>query len=272
MLTGDGDHGAPENGPYDAIVVTAGAWEIAPAWIAQLKDSGTLVVPLRMNGVTRSIGFRKADGHLASTSAWTCGFVPLQGIGAQPETFFRVSSPGGGAIVLRFEDGAPERPPLPTDVLVGDPAVEWSGLSIGDRVPWSDYYLWLAGFQPGFCRLDQADGVQLADGGPVMKTGWFPFAVANDQTLSYLTVRDLPDGSGVEFGACAYGEHAREAAGALIRHLRAWDSRGRDLPQDAFSYWPDRTVLKQPGQVLSVFPKRRGSAAVIWPPARQAGA
>jgi protein-L-isoaspartate(D-aspartate) O-methyltransferase len=75
-----------------------------------------------MNGVTRSIAFRKDGAQLASTSAETCGFVPMQGAGAQPETFFQVPAPGGGHITLRFEDGAPAGPPLPDDVLAGDPA------------------------------------------------------------------------------------------------------------------------------------------------------
>jgi hypothetical protein len=39
-------------------------------------------------------------------------------------------------------------------------------LAIADMTPWSDLYLWLAGFQPGFCRLDQVDDEQLAGGGP----------------------------------------------------------------------------------------------------------
>ena len=54
-MTGDGEHGAPGQGPFDAIIATAGAWDIPPSWTAQLADGGTLVVPLRMNGVTRVI-------------------------------------------------------------------------------------------------------------------------------------------------------------------------------------------------------------------------
>jgi protein-L-isoaspartate(D-aspartate) O-methyltransferase len=263
VVTGDGEHGAPGHGPFDAIIATAGAWDIPPSWLAQLADSGTLVVPLRMNGVTRSIGFRKHDGHLASKSTYTCGFVPMQGAGAQPETFFQVPAPGGGHITLRFEDGAPARPPLPDDILAGDPAAAWSGLTIADMTPWSDLYLWLAGFQPGFCRLDQAGGPQLAGGGPVMKTGWYPFAIARDGTLSYLTVRDISDG-GVEFGALAYGHHADAAATTLMRHLHAWDARGRDLPEDAFMYWPDGTTPPLPDELLSIFRKRHGTATITW--------
>jgi protein-L-isoaspartate(D-aspartate) O-methyltransferase len=97
-----------------------------------------------------------------------------------------------------------------------------------------------------------------------MKTGWYPFAIARDGTLSYLTVRDLP-GGGVEFGALAYGRHADDAAATLIGHLRAWDARGRDLPQDAFTYWPDGTTPPLPGELLSVFRKRHGSATITWP-------
>jgi protein-L-isoaspartate(D-aspartate) O-methyltransferase len=265
VVTGDGEHGAPGHGPFDAIIATAGAWDIPPSWLTQLTDSGTLVVPLRMNGVTRSIGFRKHESHLASTSAHTCGFVPMQGVGARPETFFQVPSPDGGHITLRFEDDAPARPPLPDDILSSDPAEAWSGLTIADMTPWSDLYLWLAGFQRGFCRLDQAGDPQLAAGGPVMKTGWYPFAIARDGTLSYLTIRDLPGGSGVEFGALAYGRHAADDAAALIRHLRAWDARGRDLPQDAFTYWPDGTTPPLPDRLLSAFRKRHGSATITWP-------
>ena len=268
VLTGDGEHGAPGHGPFDAVIATAGAWDIPPAWTAQLKDNGTLVVPLRMNGVTRSITFRKDGSHLASTSTETCGFVPMQGAGAQPETFFSVPAPGGGRITLRFEDDAPAGPPLPGDILASDPATAWSGLTIADMTPWDDIYLWLAGYAPGFCRLDLAGDPQIAGGGPVMKTGWYPFAIARERTLSYLTVRDLPDGSGVEFGAVAYGQHAVQAAAALISHVRAWDARGRALPQDAFTYWPDGTAPPLPDRLLSVFRKRHGTATITWPPER----
>src|SRR5216117_2192202 len=62
--------------PVDAILVTAGAWDLSPAWLEQLSHDGTIVVPLRMNGVTRSIAFRREGDHLVSTSAEVCGFVP----------------------------------------------------------------------------------------------------------------------------------------------------------------------------------------------------
>jgi protein-L-isoaspartate(D-aspartate) O-methyltransferase len=103
-----------------------------------------------------------------------------------------------------------------------------------------------------------------------MKTGWYPFAIARDGTLSYLTVRGLPGGSGVEFGAHAYGHHAAEAAAALVGHLHAWDARGRDLPQDAFTYWPDGATPPLPDRLLTIFRKRHGTATITWPHERTA--
>jgi protein-L-isoaspartate(D-aspartate) O-methyltransferase len=102
-----------------------------------------------------------------------------------------------------------------------------------------------------------------------MKTGWYPFAVARDQALSYLTVRDLPDG-GVELGAHAYGDHAEEAAAAMIRHLHAWDARGRDLPEDSFAFCLDGASARPPGRLETAFRKCHGTVTITWPPERAA--
>src|SRR5262249_38924165 len=127
VLTGDGEHGAPGHGPFDAIVITAGAWDLAPSWAAQLQEGGTLVVPLRMNGVPRSIASPRRAGHLPGVPPHPSVFPPLQGLAARPETVSRTPAPGGGHIMLRFEDGAPADPPLPDGILAGEPAVAWSG-------------------------------------------------------------------------------------------------------------------------------------------------
>lgn len=46
IRAGDGALGVPEAAPFDRILVSAGAADIAPAWIEQLTDDGRLVVPL----------------------------------------------------------------------------------------------------------------------------------------------------------------------------------------------------------------------------------
>ena len=42
----DGGYGHPDAAPYDRIILTVGAWDIAPAWWEQLKPDGRLLLPL----------------------------------------------------------------------------------------------------------------------------------------------------------------------------------------------------------------------------------
>jgi protein-L-isoaspartate(D-aspartate) O-methyltransferase len=67
ILAADGAQGAPDFAPYDRIVLTAGAADISPAWIAQLVEGGLLVAPLRLGGAEASVALRKEeDGVLRS--------------------------------------------------------------------------------------------------------------------------------------------------------------------------------------------------------------
>jgi protein-L-isoaspartate O-methyltransferase len=45
VVCADGGLGHPAAGPYDRIVLTVGAWDIAPAWWDQLAPGGRLLVP-----------------------------------------------------------------------------------------------------------------------------------------------------------------------------------------------------------------------------------
>nr|WP_256413608.1 hypothetical protein [Saccharopolyspora sp. ASAGF58] len=67
---------------YDLIIVTVGAWDVPPAWVSQLTDDGTLVVPLRILGLTRSWALKRSGDRLISCSNLVAGFVPMQGAGA----------------------------------------------------------------------------------------------------------------------------------------------------------------------------------------------
>jgi hypothetical protein len=40
----------------------------------------------------------------------------------------------------------------------------------------------------------------------------------------------------------------------------------RDIPADAFAYWPAGTDVPQPGDLTAVFRKRHGTVTVTWPP------
>ena len=45
VVRGDGADGVPGLAPYDRIIVTAGAWDLAPRWRAQLGAGGRIVLP-----------------------------------------------------------------------------------------------------------------------------------------------------------------------------------------------------------------------------------
>lgn len=267
VITADGENGVPEHAPFDAIVATAGAWDIPPAWREQLADGGTLVLPLRMNTITRSLAFRRDGGCWASTSAEMCGFVPMQGTGARAERTFRLPGPGGH-VELRFDQDPPENPSALDGALGSGPVHAWSGITIPGRTSFASLHLWLASFLPGFCRVAAEDGTALAAEG-VLK-GWFPFGCVRGDSFAYQASRKL-DRSGepvFEFGAGAYGPHAAETAEAFIAQVREWDRHGRDIPADAFAYWPAGTAIPRRTAPTGVFRKRHGTVTISWPAAK----
>ena len=268
VVTADGEHGFPDRAPYDAILVTAAAWDLPPAWRDQLLPDGRLAVPLVMNTFTRSLGFRGAGDHWESDSAQLCGFVPMQGAGQAPLRRVPLAGPDGGHVTLRLGDETrPEDAGLLDGVLGTGPFTVWSGLVIAKGVGFEDLQLWLAGgFLPGFCRVDGSDG-QALPAAECNKT-WFGFGGVLGDSFSVMAMRKtgIP-GAEFEFGARAFGPHAGAAAEALITQIAARDARGRAIPQDAFAYWPAGTEIPPLGDLVSVFRKRHGTATVTWPPA-----
>ncbi len=79
VITGDGAAGYAPNAPYDRIILTVNAGDIAPAWFAQLKPGGLLLLPLSIGPAQFSIAFARADGMLRSRSLQPCSFMPLRG-------------------------------------------------------------------------------------------------------------------------------------------------------------------------------------------------
>ncbi|MEV4802303.1 methyltransferase, FxLD system [Nonomuraea sp. NPDC049421] len=263
VITADAHNELPGHGPIDAIIVTVGAWDVAPAWLSQLKADGRLVLPLRMNGVSRSIAFRREGDHLVSTSAVVCGFVPMQGTGEHADREFRLPDPQGHVITLRFDAGAPDDPSALDGVLAGERTEVWSGVTIGNGVSFADLHLWLAGFLPGFCRMAVDEGTELAQ----ERKTWFPFAVVRGDSFAYLSVRPLPQGKGVEFGARAYGPHGGQPANALVDQIRAWDARARDRSEPTFAYWPTGTSPTHIPENVAVLRKAHGLLTISWPAA-----
>jgi protein-L-isoaspartate(D-aspartate) O-methyltransferase len=91
IRAGDGWIGAPDHGPFDRIEVTVSVRDLAPAWTAQLAPAGVLVAPLALRAHVQVSGaFARHGLHLRSRSVEDCGFMPLRGPHAGPETFLKV--------------------------------------------------------------------------------------------------------------------------------------------------------------------------------------
>lgn len=265
VLQADAEHPVPGFGAFDRILVTVGAWDIPPVWSDQLAPDGVLVVPLRMNGVTRTIAFRRDGDHLVSADVELAGFVPMQGRGEHPERTFLLPAPDGSHVKLQFDTGAPERIGMLDGALANEPVSVWSGVTFPNGVSFADLHLWLAAFLPGFCRIGAAPDTALAR--ELGKT-WFPFGAVAGDSFAYLAVRPRPaaEGPGIEFGATGYGAHAFTAAAALSEQIQAWD-RGPRTCEPTFAFWPlDSDVGQLPGR-STVLPKRHGAVSISWNPA-----
>ena len=77
--SGDGYLGWPEQAPFDAIMVTAGAREVPPALVQQLKPGGRLVIPVgpQWSGQELLVIEKDASGKTATRKVLAVRFVPL---------------------------------------------------------------------------------------------------------------------------------------------------------------------------------------------------
>lgn len=81
VRTGDGYYGWPEEGPFDAIMVTAAASHIPPPLVAQLKPGGRLVVPVGSSFMVQQLVLvqKNPAGVITTEQILPVRFVPLTG-------------------------------------------------------------------------------------------------------------------------------------------------------------------------------------------------
>jgi protein-L-isoaspartate(D-aspartate) O-methyltransferase len=76
---GDGSAGLPDAGPYDAILVTAGAPQIPQGFAKQLREGGRIVIPVGDRENQNLVCAQKKHGELKSRVLFGCKFVLLLG-------------------------------------------------------------------------------------------------------------------------------------------------------------------------------------------------
>lgn len=76
---GDGTRGWPQHGPFDKIIVTAGAPSVPQELIDQLADDGILIIPTGDKCVQVLEIYHKKENNIEKSSAGDVVFVPLIG-------------------------------------------------------------------------------------------------------------------------------------------------------------------------------------------------
>ena len=104
----DGGYGDPAGAPFDRIIVTAGAWDIAPAWLEQLTDDGRLVLPLSVRGIELSVALDRSRRPVGQHVGLPLRFR-ADARGLSPSRNRRLRLDGPDALVVQVADGAPGR-------------------------------------------------------------------------------------------------------------------------------------------------------------------
>ncbi|WP_218105732.1 methyltransferase, FxLD system [Micromonospora inyonensis] len=253
VVQADAEYGVPEQAPYDRIIVTVGAWDIPPAWIAQLSERGRIVVPLRFAGLSRCVAFDLTGGHLVSHSYCLGGFVPMQGAGAYSETLVPIN----GEATLRVDGPDPGFDVPALRKAVHAPRIErWSGAAF-DMPDELELFVVTSASHVPFLYASQ----QLVDQGvfsPAVTYG--TAAVVEGGSFAYRTKRGNEGLGGWESGVYAYGPQAEAVADRYVGLLRRWAADFRRRGAARIEYLPTSAGVPDGWYV----PKRHGAVAVSW--------
>jgi protein-L-isoaspartate(D-aspartate) O-methyltransferase len=245
VICGDGADGYPTDEPYDRIILTVGADDIAPAWYEQLRTSGRLLLPLGLSGVQKVVAFEKANTHLVSVSVQDAFFMRLRGTFAGPDRDLQLGP--GSDVTLSIADPS---------LIDAGAAYRWLNEASRDyptsvRATPSEVRgglrLWLALREPGFCDLS-AQGALAVRGivpsldpllsdspgdasftcGVVSPSGLCVLASQLDPAASLDPLTDTP--------CCHLMVRSFGTDEALARHLigqiRAWNNAGCPATKD----------------------------------------
>jgi protein-L-isoaspartate(D-aspartate) O-methyltransferase len=257
VVLADAEHGVSDGAPYDRIIVTAGSWDIPPAWVSQLAPGGRLLVPLRLRGLTRTVTFERDSGGLVSRHYQLAAFVPFQGDGAHTDRTVMLRD----GIVLHTDDPALLINAAALNAALDGPRLEqWTGAKYDfpDEV---SLFTTLNSPQVAQLRASQ----QVIDAGIVGRGALYGIpAMITGDSIAYRMSRQVSDGpAGYESGVIAHGPHAESVAAQYADLLRRW---GRDYCRRGsavFRYLPGDSA-PDPLPAGAVV-KRHGVVAVTWP-------
>jgi protein-L-isoaspartate(D-aspartate) O-methyltransferase len=257
VVHADAEDGVPDGEPYDRIIVTAGSWDVPPAWLSQLAPDGRLVVPLRFRGLTRTVTFERDGDGLASVHYQLAAFVPFQGEGAHAGRKVMLDD----GVVVHTDDPDLSIDAAALNAVLNEPRVElWTGATYDfpDEVSL-------------FTTMNSSHIVQLRANQEAIDRGLIDRralhgvpALITDDSIAYRMARQVSENpASYESGVIAHGPQARTLADQYADLLRRWADQYCRRGTALFRYSPGEPVPRLVSQGTVV--KRHGVLTVIWP-------
>ena len=240
VICGDGAEGWPGAAPYDGIIVTAGASDLAPAWAGQLAPRGRLVVPLSIRGVQQCVAFTRSGGHLRSDAVCECGFMPLTGTMASAD--LRQPVPGRPGVHVQAAAGIEVNAGLVAAALDHPGPKTGLGMTASALEVFGSLRRWLAFHDPAAGLLSYTGPAETAGASGVPPVLEFPLGGAVQRSspcilgrvglaaLELAAPRAAAGQAGLRtmlnLAVASYGK-ARQEATRLAALAGAWDTAGR---------------------------------------------
>ena len=228
----DGALGAGEYAPYDRIILTVAAWDVTPAWLAQLKPHGRIVMPLILaTGTQVSAAFDRHGAGLRSDGVSGCRFMTLRGLAAAPHQPIYVDLASG--LSIQHPSTLTVDPQQVTHYLKTPPQVISSGVEL-THSEINPFLLWAS--------VRGMAGVTLITRGDLIGKDVIPVLYGKGDQYQATSGIMHPDGMALwgwrasaepnqphvyELVAHAYGDDGPAAARELLACLHAWDAAGR---------------------------------------------
>ena len=233
VITGDGADGAPGCGEFDRIVITAGAWDVPPAWTEQLAPDGRLVLPLRWRGQTRAVvSTHHPDRQLLrSDSMELCGFIPM-------------TSPDGElehplddyATTLHYDRDQEDIAPTGLHNILEQSGLEvWSGITIGHMEPVDGVWMRLSA-DPGAAWIKTDAKLLDATGRPHRFRPQRTSCLIKGDSLALFRFRSLPDTERTEdvageLGVLGFGPAGPKLVDRVLAAIHTWDTDRTHQPE-----------------------------------------
>jgi protein-L-isoaspartate(D-aspartate) O-methyltransferase len=286
VVCADGGYGYPEAAPFDRIILTVGAPDVAPAWWDQLKRDGRLVLPLLLRGSMKSVAFERVNEHLASLSVNDCGFIPLRGDFASKLAERIQLGPDSGLFIEPLDEAPLDAGAVPA--LLVETTREWpAGVDVNVwDVLGGSLWTWLALHERHMCKLfaegDRAgnsgvpaviaiDAKQQSAGTAILleKTGLAALVRGSGQPVPRVPADKLfdPDSPAAQPFALFVRQYGADDAASqqVLARIEAWKAAGSPSSSRMRIRAYPRDLDYRPNEAEVVLEKQWTKLVVEWP-------